>query len=126
MVIDESELTKGQLRKLNALRRSVGDDLAEDVFAKWLARQAAPQTKDKADPIAVKIIEALSGFEDDPEFKLGNRGYTLRRAKGKGASGFIVSKNEKVKPTALLARRSTPSASMIVGHRLLQKDHETT
>ena len=56
MVIDESELTKGQLRKLNALRRSVGDDLAEDVFAKWLTRQAAPQTKDKTDPIAVKII----------------------------------------------------------------------
>ena len=95
MAIDEGELTKGQLRKLNALRRSVGDDLAEDVFAKWLARQAAPQAKDKTDPVAAKIIEAVSGFENDPEFKLGNRGYTLRRAKGKGAPGFIVSKNEK-------------------------------
>ena len=97
MIIGESEPTKSQLRKLNALRRSVGDDLAEDVFAKWLVRQAAPQAKDKTDPIAVKIIEALSRFVNDPEFKLGNRGYTLRRAKGKGAPGFIVSKNEKVK-----------------------------
>ena len=29
MAIDESELTKGQLRKLNALRRSVGDDWSD-------------------------------------------------------------------------------------------------
>ena len=27
--IDESTLTKGQLRKLNALRRSVGEDIGE-------------------------------------------------------------------------------------------------
>ena len=29
MAIDETGLTKGQVRKLNALRKSVGDDLAE-------------------------------------------------------------------------------------------------
>ena len=33
MAIDETGLTKGQVRKLNALRKSVGDDLAEGVFA---------------------------------------------------------------------------------------------
>ena len=38
MAIDETGLTKGQVRKLNALRKSVGDDLAEEVFAKWLER----------------------------------------------------------------------------------------
>ena len=38
----------------------------------------------------MKIVEALAGFENDPKFKLGNHGYTLRRAKGKGASGFIA------------------------------------
>ena len=43
----------------------------------------------------MKIVEALAGFENDPKFNLGNNGYTLRRAKGKGASGFIASKNEK-------------------------------
>ncbi len=32
MAIDETGLTKGQVRKLNALRKSVGDDLAEEVF----------------------------------------------------------------------------------------------
>ena len=33
MTIDQSTLTKGQVRKLNALRKSVGDDIAEDAFA---------------------------------------------------------------------------------------------
>ncbi len=35
MAIDEGALTKGQLRKLTALRRSVGDKLGEEVFLKW-------------------------------------------------------------------------------------------
>ena len=47
--------------------------------------------------MAMKIVEALAGFENDPKFNLGNYGYTLRRAKGKGASGFIAYKNETVK-----------------------------
>ena len=95
MAIGETELTKGQVRKLNALRKSVGDDLAEDVFAKWLKRQAASQDKAKPDPVAVKIAGALAEFRNDPKFKLGNHGYTIRRAKGAGASGFVVFKNEK-------------------------------
>ena len=90
MAIDETGLRKGLVRKLNALRKSVGDDLADEVFAKWLERQAASQ-------VAMKIVEALAGFENDPKFNLGNHGYTLRRAKGKGASGFIAYRNEKAK-----------------------------
>ena len=77
MAIDETGLTKGQVRKLNALRKSVGDDLAEEVFAKWLERAAASSAKSKPDPVAMKIVEALAGFENDPKFKLGNYGYTL-------------------------------------------------
>ena len=96
MAIDENGLSKGLVRKLNALRKSVGDDLADEVFAKWLERQATSQAKDEPDPMAMKIIEALAGFVNDPKFNLGNHGYTLRRTKGKGASGFIAYKNEKV------------------------------
>ena len=87
MAIDETGLTKGLVRKLNALRKSVGDDLAEEVFARWLEREAASQARTKPDPVAMKIVEALAGFENDPKFNLENYGYTLRRAKGKGASG---------------------------------------
>ena len=100
MAIDETGLTKGQVRKLNALRKSVGDDLAEEVFAKWLEREVASHAKGKPDPVAMKIVEALSGFENDPKFNLGNHGYTLRRAKGKGSSSFIAFKNEKVQEVA--------------------------
>ena len=95
MAIDETGLTKGQVRKLNALRKSVGDDLAEEVFAKWLEQGAVSQAKSKPDPVAMKIVNALADFENDPKFNLGYYGYTLRRAKGKGASGFVACKNEK-------------------------------
>lgn len=37
--IDERALTKGQLRKLNALRKSVGEDIGERAFAEWLYRR---------------------------------------------------------------------------------------
>ena len=84
MSINEDELSKGQRVKLNALRKSLGDDLADDVFAKWLKRNKSVSTEDKPDPVA-----------ENETFRLGNQGYTVRRARGKGASGFIVSKNEK-------------------------------
>ena len=92
MAIDEGTLTKGHLRKLAALKKSVGDDLGEEVFAKWLARQAAAQ---KVDPVAEKIEQALAGFASDRKFNLGVYGYTIRRARGKGAIGFVATKNQK-------------------------------
>lgn len=95
MAIDEQALNKGQARKLEALRKSIGDDLANEVFAKWLKRQADVKPVDRADPVAEKIAAALAGLEKDQDFRLGNQGYTIRRARGKGASGFIVNKNEK-------------------------------
>ncbi|NKB55815.1 MAG: hypothetical protein GKS00_05715 [Alphaproteobacteria bacterium] len=95
MPIDESELKKGQIAKLNALRKSVGDDLAEDVFVKWLRRQQSAKKIEEADPVAEKLVKALASLEKDEGFRLGNQGYTVRRARGKGASGFVAVKNEK-------------------------------
>ena len=92
MDIDESKLTKGQLRKLGALRRYVGDDLGDEAFSKWMARQAAAA---KVDPVAKKIEQALAGFVGDRSFKLGLYGYTIRRARGKGATGFVAIKNTR-------------------------------
>ncbi len=73
MAIDESTLTKGQLRKLGALRRHVGDELGEEVFQKWLARQAAA----RADPVAQKIEQALAGFAGDRKFNLNAEKYLM-------------------------------------------------
>ena len=95
MPVDVSELSKGQIVKLRALRKSIGEDLAEDVFAKWLRRQASGETAKKPDPVAEKLLELLAPFKNDKSFRLGNQGYTVRRARGKGASGFVVTKNGK-------------------------------
>ena len=45
--IDESTLTKGQRRKLNALRKSVGDDIGEWAFAEWLSSRPVAAKTDK-------------------------------------------------------------------------------
>ena len=95
MAINESNLTKGQIRKLNALRKSVGDELGEEVFAKWFAQKDRTPAAHRADPVAVKIEQALADFVEDRSFRLGNYGYTVRRARGKGNSGFAVTKNDK-------------------------------
>ena len=43
--IDESALTKGQRRKLNALRKSVGDEVGERAFAEWLASRPVAKSR---------------------------------------------------------------------------------
>lgn len=95
MAIDETKLTKGQVRKLNALRKSVGDELGEEVFGKWMVMQAQAAAKAATDPVAEKISQALESYVNDRGFRLGNYGYTIRRARGKGRTGFIASKNKK-------------------------------
>jgi hypothetical protein len=91
MTIDQSTLNKGQIRKLNALRKSVGDDIAEDAFGRWMKTQSkAP--KEVRDPVADALVAALGNLRNDRSFKLGNKGYIVRRAKGKGVSGFVAQK----------------------------------
>ena len=92
MAINENNLTKGQIRKLNALRKSIGDKLANEVFAKWLKEQAKKQSRGEPDPVADQILEALSPLAKDRSIRLGNRGYSIHRARGKGAKGFVVRK----------------------------------
>ena len=91
MPIDESNLTKGQVRKFNALRKSVGDDIAEDAFSKWMKTQAQTP-KDVSDLVADALVAALDEYKDDKTFRLGSKGYVVKRSKGKGASGFIAQK----------------------------------
>jgi len=91
MTIDQSTLTKGQVRKLNALRKSVGNDIAENAFGKWIKSQTKTPKKVR-DPVAVALVAALSNLQNDKSFKLGNKGYVVRRAKGRGVSGFVAQK----------------------------------
>ena len=91
MSIDHSTLTKGQVRKLNALRKSIGDDIAESAFTNWLSMQST-KPKEVRDPVADALVAALSNLSSDKRFKLGNKGYVVRRSKGKGVSGFVAQK----------------------------------
>ncbi len=91
MSIDHSTLTKGQVRKLNALRKSVGDDIAEDAFGQVDETQTKTP-KEVRDPVADALVAALDQFKDDKTFRLGTKGYVVKRSKGKGASGFVAQK----------------------------------
>ena len=91
MSIDQSTLNKGQIRKLNALRKSVGDNIADSAFGKWMKTQTKTP-KEVRDPVADALVAALSNRISDKTFRLGSKGYVVRRAKGKGALGFVAQK----------------------------------
>jgi hypothetical protein len=93
MPFDQSALTKGEIRKLTALRKSIGDDLADAAFSKWLKRQSKAKPTAKADPVVAKIQAALKPYENDKSFNLGRNGYKVTRAKGRGVKGgFAVTR----------------------------------
>ena len=92
MIINDGSLTKGQKRKLNALRKSIGDKLGSEAFAKWMKEQAKKAPVEKTDPVAETLLKALNPLVKDKSIKLGNRGYSVRRARGKGAKGFVAGK----------------------------------
>ena len=92
MAINERSLTKGQLRKLNALRKSLGGKIADRAFAQWLKEQPTKLTVVKTDPVAEKIVKAISVLAKDKSFNLGRKGYVVKRAKGRGAKGFVAEK----------------------------------
>ena len=94
MAVNEKLLNKCHLRKLTALRKSLGPKIADEAFAKWQKEQAKTVTTIKSDPVATKIEAALKPLVKDKTFKLGNQGYTIKRAKGRGVKpGFTATKN---------------------------------
>jgi len=79
--ISEKDLTKGELRKLNALRKSLGDDIAEEAFAKWY-EQSRTSDSSSTDPNVEVIEQALSPHLGDLRFPRSS-GYLLRRGRGR-------------------------------------------
>ena len=95
MAINESNLTKGHIRKLNALRKSIGDVLGEQAFTKWLKQQKSEKREVRVDPVVNKLAEALRPLARDKALNLGRYGYSIKRARGKGAKGIVVARIEK-------------------------------
>ena len=79
--IDESGLTKGQLRKLRALRKSVGDQIAARAFAEWLATQQA--ASGKTDGNVATIVETLWPMVEEGALAIPRGGYLIRRGRGR-------------------------------------------
>lgn len=80
--INEKELTKGQLRKLNALRKSVGQDIGERAFVDWLNSQPA-DAGSQPDPVAERVADTLWALVDKENLTFPRGGYIVRRGRGR-------------------------------------------
>ncbi len=81
--IDEKKLSKGELRKLTALRKSLGEEIADEAFAKWLTqREVIVDTKD---PNIELIESALNPLIQKIRIQRGSA-YAIRRGRGR----FII------------------------------------
>ena len=82
--LDESSLPKMQVRKLNFLRTSIGDDLGTSAFLQWQkSRPTAPKTA-PVDKAAEAIGEAIMGLIDSRKIKrIPRGGYVVRRGRGR-------------------------------------------
>ncbi len=80
--LDEKALTKGELRKLNALRKSVGEDIGEKAFMNWLrqkpAEKLAPEDKN-----AALIADTLIPLIEQNKLRIPRGGYLVRRGRGR-------------------------------------------
>ncbi len=78
----QTNLTKGQIRKLNALRKSVGPDIGERAFAQRLkrvnAKKATPGDKNSA-----QIAEAIQSALGGKGLSIPRGGYLITRGRGR-------------------------------------------
>ncbi len=79
-MIDESSLSKGQTRKLNALRKSLGPAIADEAFSKWLASESS---EPEGDPNRKKIEDTLWPLVQEGSLSIRRGGYIVRRGRGR-------------------------------------------
>ncbi len=80
-LFDEGELTKGQLRKLNALRKAVGPDIGERAFAQWLKKASAERAAEGKN--ITLITEAVEALLREKKLNITRGGYLLKRGRGR-------------------------------------------
>ena len=79
---DEDALPKGQLRKLTALRKSLGDDIANRAFGQWLRAQGKSPTG-VVDKGAKLIEETVAAVVQKKKLTIPHGGYLLTRGRGR-------------------------------------------
>ena len=80
--IIQTNLTKGQIRKLNALRKSVGPDIGEKAFAQWL-KKANVEKAAAVDKNTALIAEAIEAAIKSKKLSIPRGGYLLKRGRGR-------------------------------------------
>ena len=78
--IIQADLTKGQLRKLNALRKSVVPVIGERAFVEWL-KKADSEKNAQGDRNADLIAEAVHGVLSGKRLSIPRGGYLVRRVR---------------------------------------------
>ncbi len=81
--INEAGLTKGELRKLNALRKSVGDKIGEKAFADWLKKRPKVDPAVDRDRNAELIADTLGSLIKDDSLRIPRGGYVVTRGRGR-------------------------------------------
>ncbi len=83
VAFNEAALTKGELRKLNALKKSVGDQIGEKAFIQWLRNKTKSATAVPRDQNAEIIADTLGKLVQDGGLKLPRGGYLVTRGRGR-------------------------------------------
>jgi hypothetical protein len=78
----EKDLTKGELRKLNALRKSLGNEIAQKAFSEWY-RTSGTQGGNGTDKNAALIAESLQPLVKSNRLRIPRGGYLVRRGRGR-------------------------------------------
>jgi hypothetical protein len=100
---DVAKLSKGMVRKLTALRKSLGDTIADTAFAQWISEQPANGAP-AGDPNAAKLIALLHKHK---EIKLPRAGFIVRR----GGPKIIVEPAPAWTPAAKSGKRGKRAAA---------------
>jgi len=79
---EEKRLKKGELRKLNALRKSLGDDIANRAFAQWLLEKEGGNGS-TIDKNASVLRDAIESIVLKGRARIPRGGYLVRRGRGR-------------------------------------------
>ncbi len=80
--IIQTNLTKGRIRKLNALRKSVGPDIGEKAFSEWLKKAGAGKEA-AVDKTSAQIAEAIQAALGRKGLSIPREGYLITRGRGR-------------------------------------------
>ena len=103
--INLKSLNKGHIRKLTALRKSLGQKIADKAFLEWQSKQLSTAS---ADDKNAKMIEvAVAGLIKSKGLVIPQRGYKITRGRGKVkvSSMPVPTKANKPKPAATVSKK---------------------